>query len=159
MQDPILDLLGTALVPILGADIAAGTAGNVHLALVGIAALGADPNELAVGVLLNGDLAVIAAGLAVVGLGVQLCVHDVVVDVLHDLQHRVDVLLHIGHLHIADGAAGRQLLELGLKGQLGEGVDLLANMDVVGVGNVALVGNAGSILFTVGRVSKFHQEL
>ena len=43
MQDPILDLLGTTLVPELAADIAAGTAGNVHLVLIVIAALGADP--------------------------------------------------------------------------------------------------------------------
>ena len=60
MQNPILDLLGTALVPVLGADVAAGSSCHVHFALVGIAALGANPDELAVGVLLNGDLAIIA---------------------------------------------------------------------------------------------------
>ena len=155
MQDPILDLLGTALVPVLGTDIAAGTAGDVHLVLVAVAAVGADPDQLAV-VFLDADLAVVAAALAVVGLGVQLGVHDVVVDELHDFQNGVDVLLHVGHLDVADGAAGGQLLELGLEGQFGEGVDLLGDMDVVGVGDIALVGDAGhhaeSVLEALGKL-------
>ena len=41
VQNPILDLLGAALVPELGPDIAAGAAGHVQLILVGIAAVGA----------------------------------------------------------------------------------------------------------------------
>ena len=142
MQDSVLDLLGSALIPILGTDVAAGTAGNIHLALVGIAALGADPNQLAV-ILLDTDFAVIAAALAVVRLGVQLRIHDVVIDILHQLQNRIDVLLHIGYFHVADGATGAQVLELGLKGQLGESINFLRNMDMVGIGDVILVRDAG----------------
>ena len=41
MQDPVLDLLGTALVPILGTDVTAGAAGHIHLVLIGVAAVGA----------------------------------------------------------------------------------------------------------------------
>ena len=134
MQDPISDFLGSALVPILGADITAGAAGHVHFALVPVAALGAGPDQLAVGILLDFDFSVIAADLAVVRLGVQLGVHDVVVNELHDLQHGVDVALHVGDFHIADGAAGAEALELGLEGQLGEGIDGLGHVDVVGVG-------------------------
>ena len=66
VQNPILDLLGASLVPELGADVAAGSSGHVHLVLVGVAALGADPYQLAV-VLLDLDLAVVAADLTVVG--------------------------------------------------------------------------------------------
>ena len=69
MQDPVPDFLGSALVPILGADITAGAAGHVHFALVPVAALGAGPDQLAV-VLLDLDLAVIAAVLALVSFGV-----------------------------------------------------------------------------------------
>ena len=114
MQDTILDFLCSALIPVLGTDIAAGTACNIHLALIRIAAVGTDPNQLAV-FLLNLDFTVETAALAVVGLGVQLRVHDVVVDILHQLQNRVDVMLHIGNFHIADGTAGTQLLEVGFK--------------------------------------------
>ena len=48
MQNPILDLLGSALIPVLGADVAAGTSGHVHLSLIGVAALWAGPDQLAI---------------------------------------------------------------------------------------------------------------
>ena len=88
------------------------------------------------------DLAVVTAALAVIGLGVQLGVHDVVVDEAHDLEHGLQVLLHVGHLHIADGAAGGEGLELGFKGQLLKGVDLFRDMDMIGIRNISLVRNA-----------------
>ena len=142
VQHPVFDLLGAALVPELGTDVAAGTPGHVHFALIPIAALGADPNQLVV-IFLDLDLSIVAADLAVIGLGVQLGIHDVVVDELHDLQYRVNVVLHVGHFHIADGPAGGELLELRLKAQLGKGIDGLGHMDMVGVCNIALVRNAG----------------
>ena len=46
MQHAVLDLLGAALIPELGADITAGAAGNVQLVLVPVAALGALPHQL-----------------------------------------------------------------------------------------------------------------
>ncbi|CAN4005864.1 DUF1450 domain-containing protein, partial [Dysosmobacter welbionis] len=88
------------------------------------------------------DLAVPAAHLAIVGLGVQFGVDDVFIDELHHLEHRLQVVLHVRHLHVADGAAGRQGLELGLKLQLVESVDIFCHMDVVAVGDVALVSDA-----------------
>ena len=45
MQDPVLDFLGSSLVPVLGADVAAGAAGHIHLGLVGVTAVGADPDH------------------------------------------------------------------------------------------------------------------
>ena len=121
MQHAILDLLRAALVPELGADITAGAAGNVQLVLVAIAALGALPHQLAV-ILHDLDLAVVAAALAVVGLGVQLGVHDVVVDELQHAHDGFQIVLHIGHFHIADGAARRHYVKLarakGLKNSL-----------------------------------------
>ncbi len=141
MQDPVPDLLCPALIPELGADIAAGAAGHIHLVLIRVAALGALPDELAV-VLYDLDLTIPAADLAVVALGVQLGVNDVVVDELHHLQHGGDVVLHVRNLHIADGAAGGEVLELGLEFQLVKGVDLLRDVDMVAVGDVALVSDA-----------------
>ena len=141
MQYSVLDLFGAALVPELGSDISAGAAGNGHLALIGIAAVRADPDQFAVRIFLDGDLAVITAGLAVIALGVELGVHDIVVDKLHDGKHRRDIALHIRHLHVADGAARGKSLELRLKGQLGKSVDLLRHMDMVAVRDIILVGH------------------
>ena len=51
--------------------------------------------------------------------------------------------MHIRHLDVADRAAGRERLKLRLEGQLAECVDMLGHMDVVAVGDVALVRDAG----------------
>ena len=142
MQHAVFDFGGAALVPELGADVTAGAAGNIQLVLVTVVALGALPNQLAV-LLYNADLAVVAAHLAVVALGVQLGVHDVLVDELHHLDNSLKVILHVGHFHVADGTARRQALELALEFQLGKGVDLLGHVDVVGVGDIVAVGDAG----------------
>ena len=105
VQDAVADLLRAALVPVLRADVAAGAPRDVHLGLVGVAALRAGPDQLAVRVLLDLNLAVEAADLAIVGLRVQFSVHDVLVDELHDLKHGVDVVLHVRHLDVADRTA------------------------------------------------------
>ena len=141
VEDSLRDLLGTALVPVLGTDVAAGPAGNVHLGLVTVAALRAFPDEFAGSVFLDGDLAVEAADIAVVRLGVELCVQDAVVDVLHDRDDGGNVVLHVRDFHVGDGAAGAEFLELGFLGQLVEGVDVFGDVDVVRVGDVVLVGD------------------
>ena len=138
MQHSILDLGSPALIPELGADVAAGAAGDIQLVLVAVVALRALPHQLAV-LLYDLDLAIVAADLAVVTLGVQLGVHDVLIDELHDLDDGLEVVLHVGHLHIADGAAGGEVLELRLELELGERVDLFRHVDVVGVRDIALV--------------------
>ena len=46
MQHTLLDLLRATLVPELRADVTAGAAGDIHLILVGVGALGAAPDEL-----------------------------------------------------------------------------------------------------------------
>ena len=141
MQHAVLDLLRAALIPELGADIATGAAGNVQLVLVAVAALGALPHQLAV-ILHDLDLAVIAAHLTVIRLGVQLRIHDVVVDELQHAHDGFQIVLHIGHFHIADGTARGQALEVSLKLQLGKGVDGLRDMNVVTVGDIVLVCDA-----------------
>ena len=65
-----------------------------------------------------------------------------IVDELHDLQHRVEVVLHVRHLDVADRAAGGERLELRLEGELIEGVDMLGDVNVVGVRDVVLVRDA-----------------
>ena len=58
MQNALLNFLRSALVPELCAYISAGAAGNIHFILVGITAVGATPNEFAVGILYYFNFAV-----------------------------------------------------------------------------------------------------
>ena len=141
MEDSFLDLLGASLIPILRTDITASTSCNVHLGLVTVVAVGTFPNELAV--LVFGDLylSVISADLTVVALGVELRVHNVVVDELHYTENCLNIVLHIGNLNVRDSATGRELLELSLKSKLGKSIDLLGNVNVIRVGNIVSVGN------------------
>ena len=142
MQHTVANFLRAALVPELGADIAAGAAGHIQLALVTVAALGAFPHQLAA-LFYDLDLTIIAAHLAIVALGVQLSIHDVFIDELDHIHGGIQIVLHIGHFHIADGAAGAQLLELALKSQLGKGINMLAHMHMVAVGDIVFIGDAG----------------
>ena len=155
MQDAVLDFLRAALIPELGADIPAGSTGNMHLALVAVAAIGAFPNEFAGFVFDDFDFAGIAAILAKVAFGVELRVDDRVVDMFHDRKNRRDVILHVRDLNIAHGSTWRKLLELGFLGQFIEGVDLFPDVDVIGIGDVVMVGNSGddaeTLLETLGE--------
>ena len=99
MQNAVANFFGATLVPELGANVAAGTASNVELFLVAVAAMRALPNQLSV-VFDDLNLAVEATFLAIVALGVQLCLHDVVVDVLHHTDNGLQVVLHIRHFHV-----------------------------------------------------------
>ena len=142
MQDALADLLGPALVPELGSDVSAGTAGDAHAGLVAVAADRALPDQLAGIVLDDHDLSVIAAALTVITLGVELGVHDVVVDIFHNSQNSGNVVLHIGNLDVADGTAGRKFLEISLEFQLVESVNLLGHMHMIAVCDVILIGDS-----------------
>ena len=143
VEDAILDLLSPSLVPVLGTDVTAGSSGDVHFCLIAVFAVGAFPDELAVlvGYL---DLTVKAAYLTVVALGVELCVHYVIVDELHYSENCIEVVLHIGNLNVGDSTARRESLELSLELQLRERVYLLGNVYVVGVGDVVSVAYTGN---------------
>ena len=105
MEHPFLDFLCASLIPVLCTDVTAGTACNIHLILVSVAAVGAFPDELAV-FFADFDFTVVAALLAVVGLCIELSVNDVIVDELHKLKNSLGIVLHIGYLNIADSTAG-----------------------------------------------------
>ena len=118
MQNPFLNLLGTPLVPKLGTDVAARSARHSfcpgpdfrnwgtptpvfrHPLQFEFRRQNRTPDK--------------------VTLCIELGVHDVVINKPNHLQHGLQVVLHIGHLDIADGAAGRKGLELRLERQLGK---------------------------------------
>jgi len=117
MQNSVFYLACSALIPILCADVTAGPASYVHGGLVAVVTVGALPKELSA--LLNHlDLTVPAADLTVVALGVELCVHYVVVDEAHNVKHGGNVGLHIGNLDVRDRSARGERLEFRLKSKL-----------------------------------------
>ena len=91
MQYPILYLLCSPLIPELLSDITAGSSCLGKLFLIRISAVWATPLELSVTVFDNLDLSVKAAGTAVIGLGIQLRIHDVLIDKLHEAQYRRNI--------------------------------------------------------------------
>ena len=114
MQDSVFYLACPTLVPILRSDISAGSSCHVHTRLVAVVTVGAFPEELAA-ILHNEDLSVKATLLAIVALGVQLGIHNMIVDVTHYVKNGLNVVLHIGNLNVGDRASGGECLELCLK--------------------------------------------
>ena len=141
VQYPVFDFLSTSLIPELGSDITTGSAGNAHFSLILISTVRAFPDQFAGLVFFDLDFSIVSAYFAVVALGIQLCVHDVVVDELHDGEHRRNIILHVRNFYVADGSTRGQLLECRFKFQLAESIDFLGYMDVVAVGDVVLIGN------------------
>ena len=145
MQYPILNLLCSPLIPELGTDVTAGSSCHGKQVLVCISAVRTAPLKLSVTVFYNLNLSVIAAGTAIVGLGIQLRIHDVLVDKLHEAQYRRNIVLEIRHLYIADSASRGELLEVRLKGKLRERVNLLRNVHMIGIRDVILVRDSGNL--------------
>ena len=104
MENSLLDFLGTALIPELGSYVSACSSGYVHLVLICIAALRALPYQLAV-FFYDFYFTVEAALLAIVALGIEFCIHDVVVDELDYFHNSIQVVLHVRHFNIAYRAA------------------------------------------------------
>ena len=155
MHYPVPDFFSAPDIPPLTTNVAARTTRNIHFRLVGVAAVGALPNQLAAIVVHNLDFLIPAAHLAVVGFRVQLRIHDVVVDVLQHRQYGGNVVREVCHFDVADCSARRELLELRLKSQLIKSIDMLCDVNVIGVGDVALIGDAlnhtKALLQTLGK--------
>ena len=141
MHHAFLDLLCTALVPELSADVTTSAACYVHFILILVAALGAGPHKLTV-LLANFDFTIPPANLAIITFCVEFRIHDIVINKFDNLQNRFQIVLHVGDLHVADGPAGGESLELGFEFQLFKGVDGLRHMNVVAVGDVPFIGHA-----------------
>lgn len=116
-------------------DVSTGSSRDVELGVISAAAVRAVPFH----VLVKLHLAVVAAVLAIVGLRVELGVHDVVIDELDDFHHRSHVAREARRLHVADRASGRQSLEFRFLGDLVERGDLLEHRHMVGIRDVIAI--------------------
>ena len=144
MKDAVFDFLRSALIPVLRSDIAAGASCDVHLRLIAIMAMRTFPYEFPRFVVHDLNFPVVTAYLTIVALGIELGVHDVFIDEFHDGKDGRDIVLHVGNFHVGNGATGRKLLEFALEFELGERVNLLGNVHVIAVGDIALIRNAGN---------------
>ena len=141
MQHPVADFLGSSLVPELSSYISAGTPCHIHFALVGVSAARAAPDKLSA-FFNNLNFAVPSAHLAIVAFCIKLRIDYVLINKLHNLKNRFNIVLHIGNFHIADCAAGRKRLELRFKFKFCKGVYLFGNMNMIAVCNISFIGNA-----------------
>ena len=82
MQYPVFNLLGPSLIPELGSDISAGSSRYKELILIPVATVRALPYQLSGLVLDDLNLSVIAADFTEITLGIQLCIHDILINVL-----------------------------------------------------------------------------
>ena len=142
MSDPFLDFLSSALVPELGSNVAACSSGDVHFILIPVSAVRALPYQFVVFIFHDLDFAFIAAFLTVVGFGIQFGIHNVVVDMADQSHNSRQVVFHVWNFHVGDGSARGQFLELRFEGQLGERIDWLSDVNMVGVGDVVFVSYA-----------------
>ena len=99
MQNSIFYLAGSALIPILRANISAGASCHVHRGLISVVTVGTFPDQL-FAFFYNAYLAVVTTLLTIVAFGVKLRVHNVIVNVLHNVKHSFDIILHIGNLNV-----------------------------------------------------------
>ena len=101
MQHSGFDLLCFAYIPEIFAQIAAGTARYIHFCMILIVAIGTFPFILIV----NDNLAVKPAHMAIITFGIEFRILDVIIDKLHQFLKRIEIITHIGNFHIGDGAA------------------------------------------------------
>ena len=111
MKYSITDLLSTTLVPELATKVPTRSAYHTHLGLVGVSALRAAPVQFGIFVFVYFDFAIESADLTIVGLGIQFSIHDILIDILHNGQYSIQIVLHIGNFYIANSATRRKLLE------------------------------------------------
>ncbi len=115
MHHPVANLLRSALIPELRADVTAGSPRDVHGGLVSVATVRTLPDELACVVARDANLTIVPAFLTVVTLGIELGVHDMFINVLDNGENRWNVLRQVRHFDVAYRAARGELLELRLE--------------------------------------------
>ena len=127
MHNSIFYLLSSSLIPELCTYITAGTPCNIELTLILVAAVRANPVKLG-SLFLYLYLSVITALLAVVGLGIKLRIHYIIVNISKEAQYSLYVILKIRYFYIADSFSRRKLLKIRLKLKLGKGIELVTRI-------------------------------
>ena len=137
MEDAVLDFLRPPFVPEIFTQIATGPADDRQFVAVFIMAARTFPFVVVV----EDDFAIETTFMAVIELGIEFAICDVVVDVLDHGQDSRDIVGHVGNFSIADAAACRFVFKVRFKRELIEDVDRFADVDMVTVSVIAFVGD------------------
>ena len=142
MQHSVFDFLGSSLVPELCSDISASSSCHRHFILILISAIRTFPDQFPRFVFLDQNLAAISAAFTIITLCIQLCIHNIIVNELHNGKHCRNIILHIRNFHVADCSTRRQFLEISLEFQFIECVDFFCHMHMVAVCNIVFICNS-----------------
>ena len=102
MKHSLLNLLSSSLIPELCSDISASSSCNIHLILITVSAVRALPYKLSVIICNNLNLPCVATFLTIITLSIKLRIHNIIINVLHNLKYCRNVILHIRNFNIAD---------------------------------------------------------
>lgn len=141
MKNSCLDLLGLAGIPEVLSQITAGSSGDIHFRMIFVVTLRALPFHI----IIDHDLTVIATDVAIIGFGVELTVLDIIVNKTDDFLDGFHIIGQVRYFHVRDSSAQRLILELTLDLELGESVDLLPNIHMIGICVISLIGDIGNI--------------
>ena len=79
-----------------------GATSNVHFVLICVSTIRTAPDKFSILVLYNFYFFVVSADLTVVRLGVQFCVHDIVINVLDYCEDSWNIVLQVCYFYIRD---------------------------------------------------------
>lgn len=141
MKNSCLDLLGLAGIPEVLSQITAGSSGDIHFRMILVVTLRALPFHI----IIDHDLTIIATDVAIIGFGVELTVLDIIVNKTDDFLDGFHIIGQVRYFHVRDSSAQRLILELTLDLELGESVDLLPDIHMIGICVISLIGDIGNI--------------
>ena len=104
MKHSLFNLLSSSLIPELCPNISTSTSCNIHLILITVSAVRAFPYKLSVIISYNLNLSCVATFLTVITLSIKLRIHNIIINVLHNLKYCRNIILHIRNLNIADSS-------------------------------------------------------
>ena len=107
MKHSLLNLLSSSLIPELCSDISASSSCDIHLILITVSAVRAFPYKLSVIISYNLNLTCVSTFLTVITLSIKLCIHNILIYILHNLKYCRNVILHIRNFNITDSSSWR----------------------------------------------------
>ena len=140
MLDTVVNVAKTSLINIVcTTKVSTNSSNDNHFVFVSITTIWAFPNKLTVSVINSFDFSFISTNITMIALCIELCVHNVFVDALHNSKYTRNILLHVRNFYVADCSTWTKFLKLRFKLKLVERIDFFTNVYVIRVRNVIVV--------------------